>query len=72
GRRLGKQDRLVVWTRPQRPAWMDEETYQTIPETLTLRMLRYHVVEPGRRTDYTPPHRRAKFQTHVKLAKLTL
>ncbi|MFV0445783.1 MAG: hypothetical protein ACK5Q5_19565, partial [Planctomycetaceae bacterium] len=25
-----------------------------------------------RRTDYTPPHRRTKFQTHVKLAKLTL
>jgi putative transposase len=51
GRRLGKHDRLIVWARPPRPAWMDEATYQTIPERLTLRMLRYHVVEPGRRTE---------------------
>jgi putative transposase len=49
GRRLGKNDRLIVWTRPQRPDWMDEETYRAIPETLTLRMIRYDVVEPGRR-----------------------
>ena len=49
GKRLGPNDRLIVWTRPQRPEWMDEETYRTIPETLTLRMVRYNVVEPGRR-----------------------
>jgi hypothetical protein len=29
---------------------MDETTYQTIPETLELREIRYNVVEPGRRT----------------------
>jgi hypothetical protein len=50
GRRLGKYDHLIVWTRPSRPAWMDEATYATIPQTLTLRELRYQVVEPGRRT----------------------
>lgn len=50
GRRLGKNDRLVRWTRPARPAWMDEETYHTLPETLTLRMLKFDVREPGRRT----------------------
>ncbi len=27
GRRLGKYDHLIVWTRPQRPEWMDEATY---------------------------------------------
>ena len=50
GRRLGKYDHLIVWSRPQRPTWMDEATYAQIPETLELRELRYQVVEPGRRT----------------------
>lgn len=50
GKRLGKYDHLIVWTRPQRPTWMDEETYARIPETLTLREIRYNIVEPGRRT----------------------
>lgn len=50
GRRLGKYDHLIVWTRPQRPTWMDEVTYAQIPETLLLRELRYNVVERGRRT----------------------
>jgi hypothetical protein len=50
GRRLGKCDHLITWTRPKRPAWMDEETYAQIPETLQLREIRYNVVERGRRT----------------------
>jgi len=50
GKRLGKDDHLIVWTRPQRPRWMDEATYAAIPETLTLREIRYQVVEKGRRT----------------------
>lgn len=50
GQRLGKFDHLIVWTRPQRPAWMEEETYQQIPETLVLREIRFSIVEPGRRT----------------------
>ena len=50
GRRLGKYDHLIVWTRPARPPWMDQETYLQIPEQLVLRELRYQVVEPGRRT----------------------
>jgi putative transposase len=50
GRRLGKYDHIIVWTRPQRPTWMDAETYAQIPETLILRELRYNIVEPGRRT----------------------
>jgi hypothetical protein len=50
GRRLGKYDHLIVWTRPQRPTWMDPGTYALIPETLTLREIRYNIVEPGRRT----------------------
>jgi len=47
-RQLGPGDWLVVWTRPQRPDWMDQELYDRIPETLTLRELEFDVVEPGR------------------------
>lgn len=50
GKRLGKYDHLIVWTRPQRPTWMDEATYQQIPETLVLREIRFNIVQPGRRT----------------------
>ena len=50
GCRLGKRDPLVVWTRPQRPQWMDQATYDTIPETMELRELRFHVSQPGCRT----------------------
>ena len=50
GKRLGKYDRLITWERPKRPEWMDEATYETIPETLTLRMIRFNIVEPGCRT----------------------
>ena len=50
GKRLGKFDHIIVWTRPQRPKWMDEATYARIPERLELREIRYNIVEPGRRT----------------------
>jgi putative transposase len=50
GRRLGKRDHLIVWTRPSRPAWMDQAAYDLIPETLELRELRYQVAAKGRRT----------------------
>ena len=51
GRRLGKYDHLIEWTRPPRPEWMNAEDYARIPETLQLRELRFCIVEPGRRTD---------------------
>jgi len=50
GTRLGKNDHLIVWTKPAQPDWMDQETYDRIPEALELRELCYTVVEPGRRT----------------------
>jgi putative transposase len=49
GRRLGKYDHLITWTKPARPAWMDEETYAALPEEIELREIRFNVVEPGRR-----------------------
>jgi putative transposase len=51
GRRLGPDDHLITWTRPQKPAWMSQEQYGQIPETLTLREVKFHVTVPGRRTE---------------------
>jgi hypothetical protein len=50
GRRLGKDDHVVSWTRPQRPDWMDEATYATLPTTLAVREVRVRVPLPGFRT----------------------
>lgn len=51
GARLGKSDHLVTWHKPARPEWMDEDTYALIPQRLTLREIRYHIIEPGKRTE---------------------
>jgi putative transposase len=49
GRRLGPGDHLITWTRPQRPAWMSSEQYGQIPDTLTLREVKFTVQVPGYR-----------------------
>lgn len=51
GRRLGSGDHLITWTRPQRPKWMSQQEYDQIPETLTLREVKFDVKVPGRRTE---------------------
>jgi hypothetical protein len=51
GRRLGPGDHLITWTRPQRPRWMSPEQYNQIPETLTLREVKFDVNVPGRRVE---------------------
>jgi len=50
GRRLGQGDHVVEWVRPQRPKWMSQATYAAMPETLTVRELRFNVDNPGFRT----------------------
>jgi putative transposase len=50
GRRLGKQDQIVTGIRPQRPDWMDKDTYNTISETMEIRLVRIQVGKPGVRT----------------------
>jgi putative transposase len=50
GRRLGQADHVVEWLRPQRPRWMSHATYATMPETLTVRELRFNVDNPGFRS----------------------
>jgi putative transposase len=47
GRRLGPNDHVVAWTKPQRPEWMDQATYDSLPETLALREVRTQVTTPG-------------------------
>jgi len=37
GKRLGRGDHIVQWMRPQRPPWMDKQTYAVMPETLSVR-----------------------------------
>ena len=50
GERLGRDDHIVAWQRPQRPDWMDEATYASMPETLRIREVRFTVDEPGYRS----------------------
>jgi len=50
GKRLGKDDHLVSWVRPQRPRWMTAEQFATLPEVLTLREIRIRVAHKGLRT----------------------
>lgn len=50
GERLGKDDHVISWARPQRPKWMSAEQYATLPDELTLREVRIRVVQKGFRT----------------------
>jgi len=50
GRRLSKHDRLFIWTRPDRPDWLDPAEYAAIPQRLDVRVIRFAIREPGRRT----------------------
>jgi Transposase DDE domain len=37
GQPLGKHDHLVIWKRPKRPDWMEQDAYELIPEEMTVR-----------------------------------
>jgi hypothetical protein len=50
GRRLGRGDHVVVWTKPKRPDWLDEASYARLPETLTVREVRVRIAQEGFRT----------------------
>lgn len=47
GRRLGKGDHLVAWPKPQRPEWMDQQTYDSLPQELVVREIEVQVNIPG-------------------------
>jgi hypothetical protein len=50
GRRLGQDDHVVTWTKPQRPKWMTKLVYQVMPASLTLRELRLRIPKGKHRT----------------------
>ncbi len=51
GRRLGKDDQVITWNRPQRPKWMDQQTYDRLPPSIEVRAIRVHVGQPGYRVE---------------------
>ena len=50
GGRLGADDHLVEWPKPQRPEWLDQETYDRLPDTLNVREMKFSVRKRGFRT----------------------
>jgi len=50
GKRLGKDDHIVQWPKPTKPRSMDRETYDTLPEFLTVRETRMRVQQAGFRS----------------------
>ena len=51
GRRLGRDDHVATWNRPQKPAWMDQQTYDQMPTSLEVREIRVHARQPGYRVE---------------------
>jgi hypothetical protein len=50
GRRLGKDDHLVVWRKPTSIRSVDRRTYNARPDSITVREARFRVEQPGFRT----------------------
>jgi hypothetical protein len=51
GRYLGRNDRLLTWAKPRkRPANMTPEQWQSLPATLTVRLVRFRVLTANGRT----------------------
>lgn len=50
GRRLGKRDHIVQWPKTTKPRSIDRETYNSLPDFLTMRETHVKVEQPGFRT----------------------
>jgi Transposase DDE domain len=50
GTRLGKDDHLVVWRKPTSIRSVDRQTYNSLPDSITVREVRSRVEQPGFRT----------------------
>jgi hypothetical protein len=51
GKRLGKKDHIVKWAKPQRTSWLDQETYDRLPEHLEIRELEVNIDVRGYRVE---------------------
>jgi hypothetical protein len=47
GKRLGKDDHIVTWHKPTKPRSIDKQTYNTLPDSLTIRECRVRIAQPG-------------------------
>jgi hypothetical protein len=50
GRRLGREDHVVSWAKPDRPEWMDKATYESLPGPMEVRVVRVRAAVRGFRT----------------------
>jgi hypothetical protein len=50
GKRLGQDDHVVVWRKPTSIRSVDRRTYAALPESITVREVRFRVEQPGFRT----------------------
>jgi len=50
GKRLGKKEHIVEWIKPQKPEWMDQETYDSFQDTIAIRELTIHNENKGFQT----------------------
>lgn len=50
GRRLGPNDHIVQWPKPQKPRSIDRRTYKLLPDVLMVREARVRIDQPGFRT----------------------
>jgi putative transposase len=41
------RDHVITWTRPARPDWMDQETYERMPTSIEVREVHVQVNQPG-------------------------
>ncbi len=53
GHRLGKNDYLMTWTKPQCPKWMSIEQYKQVPESMKVREIRFDENELGKHDAFT-------------------
>jgi putative transposase len=47
-----REDRLVIWSKPEQPDWMDDETYADMPETVQVRYVYKRINIPGFRVKH--------------------
>ena len=50
GKRLGEGDHIVIWPKPPKPRSIDRQTYDSLPEFLTIRECRVRIEQSGFRT----------------------
>ncbi len=66
GRALGRKDHLVEWKKPQRPTWMDQETYESYPKIIVLREVEVYFEKNG-----FPSEKRILVTTFLRPKKVT-